>query len=65
DVARALGKQQSAISKIEKRDDVLISTLVSLIHSMNGAVEIKARFQGCDVWIYADEEIPQRHTVET
>ena len=55
DVAKALGKQQSAISKIEKRDDLLISTLVSLIHSMNGVIEIKAKFEGCDVSIYSDE----------
>ncbi len=62
DVAKALGKQQSAISKIEKRDDVLISTLVSLIHGMNGAVEITAKFEGCDVSIYSDEEIPGHTT---
>lgn len=66
DVAKALGKQQSAISKIEKRDDVLISTLVSLIHGMNGVVEITAKFEGCDVSIYSDEEVPGRAiTLET
>ncbi len=54
EVAKALDTQQSAISKLEKRDDVLVSTLVALIHGLNGTVEIKAKFEGCDVSIYAD-----------
>ncbi len=58
-VAQALGKQQSAISKIEKRDDVLLSTLVSLIHCMHGSLEIKALFDGFEVCIYSDREIKQ------
>ncbi|WP_338847005.1 helix-turn-helix domain-containing protein [Massilia sp. W12] len=64
EVANALGKQQSAISKIERRDDVLLSTLVSLIHSMNGALEIRALFDGCEVSIYSDREIKSEAVVE-
>lgn len=55
EVAKALGKQQSAISRLEQRDDVLISTLVALIHGLDGEIEIKASFKECDVLIYADE----------
>jgi len=56
-IASALGKQQSAISKIEQREDMLISTLVSVIHSLGGSVEIRAHFKSCDLPIYTNGRI--------
>jgi ribosome-binding protein aMBF1 (putative translation factor) len=43
-LAEALGVQQPAIAKMEKRTDMYISTLRSHIEAMGGRLEITARF---------------------
>jgi ribosome-binding protein aMBF1 (putative translation factor) len=43
-LAEALGIQQPAIAKMEKRTDMYISTLRSHIEAMGGQLEITARF---------------------
>jgi DNA-binding XRE family transcriptional regulator len=43
-LAEALGIQQPAIAKMEKRADMYISTLRSHIEAMGGQLEITARF---------------------
>lgn len=44
DVAAALHIGQDSVSRLEKRSDMLISTLRSYIESMGGTLEITARF---------------------
>jgi predicted transcriptional regulator len=43
-LAEALGIQQPAIAKMEKRTDMYISTLRSHIEAMGGQLEITAHF---------------------
>ncbi len=43
-VAEKLGIQQAAVSKLERRADMYISTLRNLIEAMGGELEIIARF---------------------
>ncbi len=43
-LAKTLEINQAAVSKIENRTDMFISTLRSFIHAMGGELEIKAKF---------------------
>jgi len=43
-IAELLGVQQAAVSKLERRTDMYISTLRNLIQAMGGDLEIIARF---------------------
>lgn len=43
-MAEKLGIQQAAVSKLEHRTDMYISTLRDLIHAMGGELDVIARF---------------------
>ena len=43
-LAELLDIRQAAISKIERRDDVLLSTLTAYVRALGGELEIMARF---------------------
>ena len=43
-MAQALGVNQSAVSKIERRTDMYLSTLRSYVEAMGGSLEIRAVF---------------------
>jgi transcriptional regulator with XRE-family HTH domain len=43
-LARLLDIRQAAISKIERRDDVLLSTLTAYVRALGGELKIMARF---------------------
>ncbi len=45
-VAEELGVNQAAVSKIERRADMYVSTLRSYIEAMGGSLDIIARFPG-------------------
>jgi DNA-binding XRE family transcriptional regulator len=45
-VARKLHVNQAAVSKIERRTDMYVSTLRSYIEAMGGSLEIVAQFPG-------------------
>ncbi len=44
DLATSLGVGQDAISRIERRSDLLLSTLRSYVQAMGGELELVARF---------------------
>ena len=44
DVARKMGVKQDKISRLEKRKDVLVSTLQSAVRAMGGELVVSARF---------------------
>jgi transcriptional regulator with XRE-family HTH domain len=44
EIARRLGVNQAAVSKLERRTDMYVSTLRSLIEAMGGELDIVARF---------------------
>lgn len=46
DVALALGVRQDSISRLEKRNDMLLSTLRQYVECMGGTLELVARFPG-------------------
>jgi transcriptional regulator with XRE-family HTH domain len=43
-LAELLDIRQAAVSKIERRDDVLLSTLTAYVRALGGELEIMARF---------------------
>lgn len=45
ELAILLNKQQGEVSKIERRDDVLVSTLREVVQSMGATLKISARFE--------------------
>lgn len=45
DVAGRLGKGQDAVSRIEQRGDLLVSTLRDYVESLGGELEIVCRFK--------------------
>jgi transcriptional regulator with XRE-family HTH domain len=51
ELARRLKIDQSAISKIEHRTDMYLSTLSDVIRAMGGDLELTARFPNGDVHI--------------
>jgi DNA-binding XRE family transcriptional regulator len=53
-LAKVLGVKQSAISKIERRTDMYVSTLESVIEAMGGRLEIEAVFPDGKVKINQD-----------
>lgn len=46
DLAMALGVGQDTVSRLEKRSDMLLSTLRHYVESMGGTLELVARFPG-------------------
>ncbi len=56
-LAKSLHVRQAAISKVERRADMLISTLRKIIEAMGGELEIRAILPGGVVRINQFEEI--------
>jgi hypothetical protein len=53
ELAKRLNIDQSAVSKIEHRTDMYLSTLSDVIRAMGGQLELTARFPSGDVHILA------------
>ena len=49
DVACRLGTTQSEISKLERREDALISTVATYVTALGGTLDLVARFPGLHV----------------
>ena len=45
-VAQLLDVTQAFVSKFERRDDVLLSTLYGYVHALGGELELRAKFPG-------------------
>ncbi len=43
--AESLGLKQAAVSRLENRDDMLVSTLRQYVHALGGELEFYARFK--------------------
>lgn len=48
ELAALLNKQQGEVSKLERRSDVLVSTLREVVESMGGSLKISAVFSNAD-----------------
>lgn len=56
-LARVLGVNQAAVSKLERRADMYVSTLRDFIAAMGGELEITARFPEGSVRINQFEDV--------
>jgi len=56
-LAKTLSVKQAAVSKLEQRTDMYISTLRNVIHAMGGDLEIIAKFPDGSVQISQFEDI--------
>lgn len=59
-IAEMLGNRQAAVSKIERRADMYVSTLRRYVEALGGELEIIAHFPEGDVSISQFEEITDR-----
>lgn len=50
-LAERLGVEQSSVSRAERRRDLLVSTLRSIVEAMGGELEVRARFPDAEVSI--------------
>ncbi len=62
-LAKILGVKQSAISKLERRADMYVSTLRDIISAMGGTLEIRAVFPQGAVRINQFSRVRQRRVV--
>ena len=49
DLAARLGIQQAAVSKVERRQDLHLDTLATIIKALGGTLEMKVKFSGGEV----------------
>ena len=49
DLATRLGIQQAAVSKVERRQDLHLDTLVTIVKALGGTLEMKVKFPGGEV----------------
>jgi hypothetical protein len=57
DIAEMLHATQGYISKLERQNDMLLSTLYAYVEALGGEVEIRAKFPGQEVQIRQFREI--------
>lgn len=58
-LGQMLGVHQSEVSKIERRSDICVSTLVEYVEALGGHLEIRAVFPDREVLISQFEETPR------
>ncbi len=66
-LARALGISQDGVSRLEKRSDLLLSTLRTSVEAMGGNLSLIAEFPDRAPVVFAglsDESMPPRRTRE-
>ncbi len=56
-LAKILGVNQAAVSKLERRADMYVSTLQSFVEAMGGELKITARFPEGSVEINQFEDV--------
>ena len=59
-LATSMGINQAAVSKLERRADVYVSTLRHFVTAMGGTLEIRAKFPEGEVRITQFEELAER-----
>ena len=64
-IAKSLGINQAAVSKMERRADMYISTLRDFVAAMGGELEITARFPDGAVRIQQFEEADTNEPAQT
>ena len=54
-VAQALGVEQAAVSKLERRDDMYVSTLRQYVQALGGELKLVASFPDGDIQVHPFE----------
>ncbi|MFN0079954.1 MAG: helix-turn-helix domain-containing protein [Prosthecobacter sp.] len=49
DLGTKLGTKQAAVSRVERRSDLHLDTLIAIVQALGGTLEIRARFPDCEV----------------
>lgn len=49
DLGTKMGIKQAAVSRVERRSDLHLDTLMAIVQALGGTLEIRARFPECDV----------------
>lgn len=60
EMAKALGIKQAAVSKLERRTDMYLSTLRKFIEAMGGRLEIVAHFPEGDISVEQFESLDEK-----
>ena len=58
DVARAMNLEQASISKIERREDMYVSTLRQYVHALGGELKLVASFPDIDIQVHPFDLTP-------
>jgi len=62
-IAQRLGKKQVSVAQLEKRSDLLLSTLRGYVQALGGELDLVVRFKGHEPVVltgFGDEPVPQR-----
>lgn len=65
DVAEVLGLPQSSISDIERRDDLLLSTVIKYVRALGGELELRAVFKDGSFALRSDGSDPSAKNMGT
>jgi transcriptional regulator with XRE-family HTH domain len=60
EVAAAMKVEQAAVSKLERREDMYVSTLREYVHALGGELKLVASFPDADIQLHPFE--PARRT---
>ncbi|MDR2000543.1 MAG: helix-turn-helix domain-containing protein [Zoogloeaceae bacterium] len=55
EVARAMSVEQAAVSKLERRDDMYVSTLREYVKALGGELKLVASFPDTDIQLHSFE----------
>lgn len=55
DVAKAMSVEQASVSKLERRDDMYISTLREYVKALGGELKLVASFPDADIQLHSFE----------
>ena len=58
EVARSMSVEQAAISRLERREDMYVSTLRDYIRALGGELKLVASFPGADIQVHPFEAQP-------
>lgn len=49
ELAKRLGVQQAAVSRVERRSDLHLDTLTTIIEALGGTLDMRVKFANCEV----------------
>lgn len=58
EVAKAMCVEQAAVSKLERREDMYVSTLREYVKALGGELKLVASFPDADIQVHPYEPVP-------